>query len=108
MIRLWKGLNSFWQFALMLILVELLGFGFRWLYGVTGAFLHTPMWHGWFFAILYCIVWACAAIAFPLSWFFMYEYIFGGVFIALSIVYLTVKDQRRSEEQTLCIDTETT
>jgi hypothetical protein len=99
MVRIWNKLNFFWQFIAMLLALELLGFGFRWLYGVTGAFLRTPIWQGWLFAAMYCVVWLCAAVLFVLSWFCMYEYIFGGAIIAICTVFLTAKDYQKTRKQ---------
>lgn len=100
MITVRKDISLFWQFVLLATVAEFLGFGCQWLFGVLGSFLSSPMWHGWLGAVLYCIIWIYAAIAFVICWVCMYAYIYGGWLIALLAVLLGADKRRRSRKQT--------
>lgn len=100
MIKIRKDLSLVFMFVVLTIGIEVAGFGFRWLFGALGAFLHTPMWHGWLLAVLYCIVWMYAAIAYAVSWLCTYVFIYGGVIFALFLLYPVVEERRQSKKQT--------
>jgi len=100
MIEVRKDISLFWQFVLLAIVAELFGFGCRWLFGVLGSFLSSPMWHGWLGILLYCVVWIYAAIAWVVCWICSYACIYGGVLIALLPVLQGASERRRSKKET--------
>ncbi len=100
MIKIRKDLNLFLMFVILTVGIEAAGFGFRWLFGALGVFLQSPMWHGWFLAVLYCVAWLYAAMAYAVSWICMYAYIYGGIIFALWAIYSVAEKRQESKRQT--------
>jgi hypothetical protein len=103
MITVRKEESLFWKFVSLAVFAELFGFACQWFFGVTGSFLVSPMWHGWFGAILYGLIWIYAAIVWVVCLICSYVCIYGGWLISLLVVLIDAGERRRSKNETFRI-----
>lgn len=93
--NLWLTFFGVWFFS------EILGFGLKMVHPHILEFLQSPIWDGWISGLAYCILWIYAGISWLLLWILWPSYIYGGIFLAILVVYQPWRNRRISQEKTL-------